>query len=94
MDEPVEDVGFDESLAVAFNDVDLCLRLSQTGYRNVWTPNAELYHHESLTRGSDTAPAKLRPFEGECDAFSLVQGDFITYSSPRYQRSTPDDRTL
>ncbi|WP_156748463.1 glycosyltransferase, partial [Mycobacterium sp. E3198] len=47
--------GFDESLAVAFNDVDLCLRLSQKGYRNVWTPNAELYHHESLTRGSDTA---------------------------------------
>ncbi|UQX10569.1 glycosyltransferase family 2 protein [Candidatus Mycobacterium methanotrophicum] len=97
-----EDVcGFDESLAVASNDVDLCLRLSRKGYRNVWTLNAELYHHESLTRGSDTAPAKRRRFEGECDAMrarwgdmllndpyyhpalSLVQGDFITYSSPR-----------
>ena len=94
--------GFDESLAVAFNDVDLCLRLLQKGYRNVWTPNAELYHHESLTRGSDIAPAKRRRFEGECNAMrerwgemllsdpyyhpalSLVQGDFITYSSPRY----------
>ncbi len=97
-----EDVsGFDESLAVAFNDVDLCLRLLRKGYRNVWTPNAELYHYESLTRGLDIAPAKRRRFEGECDAMrarwgdmllndpcyhpalSLVQGDFITYSSPR-----------
>jgi glycosyltransferase involved in cell wall biosynthesis len=97
-----EDVhGFDESLAVAFNDVDLCLRLSRKGYHNIWTPNAELYHHESLTRGLDTTPAKRRRFEAEVDAMrerwgdmllndpyyhpalSLVQGDFITYSSPR-----------
>lgn len=45
--------GFDEEhLAVAFNDVDLCLRIGAAGYLCVYTPYAELWHHESLTRGS------------------------------------------
>lgn len=43
--------GFDESLKVAFNDVDLCLRLRGQGLRVAWTPYAELVHHESATRG-------------------------------------------
>jgi GT2 family glycosyltransferase len=46
--------GFDEQLAVAFNDVDFCLRLRARGLRNVWTPFAELYHFESVSRGDDT----------------------------------------
>jgi GT2 family glycosyltransferase len=50
--------GFDErNLPVAFNDVDFCLRLREKGYRNVWTPYAELIHHEAVTRGPDEAPA-------------------------------------
>jgi GT2 family glycosyltransferase len=48
----------DEALAVNFNDVDLCLRLVRKGYRNLWTPYAELYHHESLSRGRDSTPAQ------------------------------------
>ena len=48
-------------LEVAFNDVDFCLRLREAGYRNIWTPKAELYHHESATRGvDDTSEKKLR----------------------------------
>ena len=48
--------GFDaEHLAVAFNDVDLCLRLAECGYRNYYTPYAVLFHHESMTRGRDPA---------------------------------------
>ena len=47
--------GFDEALAVAYNDVDFCLRLRQCGLRNVWTPFAELYHFESASRGADTS---------------------------------------
>ena len=43
--------GFEERLRIAFNDVDLCLRLRQAGYRVVYTPYATLYHHESATRG-------------------------------------------
>lgn len=40
-------------LAVAFNDVDFCLKVREAGYRNMWTPYAELYHHESVSRGAD-----------------------------------------
>lgn len=57
--------GFDERLQVAYNDVDLCLRLGQAGYKNVWTPFAELYHHESASRGSDMTLDKRDRFEAE-----------------------------
>ena len=55
--------GFDEeNLPVAFNDVDLCIRIRAAGYRIIWTPYAELYHWESKSRGSDTVPARLEAF--------------------------------
>ncbi|MDR6423182.1 GT2 family glycosyltransferase [Paraburkholderia phenoliruptrix] len=57
--------GLNEELAVAFNDVDFCLRVGEAGYRNVWTPHAELYHHESATRGSDMDPDKYDRFVKE-----------------------------
>lgn len=57
--------GFDESFAVAFNDVDLCLRLRQRGWRNLWTPHARLIHVESATRGSDVDPARAARFQDE-----------------------------
>ena len=52
--------GLDEQLTVAFNDVDFCLRLKAAGYRNIWTPFAELVHHESATRGNDNPQKKAR----------------------------------
>jgi GT2 family glycosyltransferase len=51
--------GLDESFAVAYNDVDLCLRLLSHGYRNVFVPQARLYHFESKTRGGDDTPLKV-----------------------------------
>ena len=48
----------EKHLKVAFNDVDLCLRIREHGYRIVWTPYAELYHLESVSRGSDNTPRK------------------------------------
>jgi len=48
----------EKNLPVAFNDVDFCLRVRELGYRNLWTPYAELYHHESLSRGTDNTPKK------------------------------------
>ncbi|WP_404840878.1 glycosyltransferase [Alkalilimnicola ehrlichii] len=42
------------ALPIAFNDVDFCLKVRQAGYRNLWTPHAELYHHESVSRGRTT----------------------------------------
>ena len=50
--------GFDEALAIAFNDVDLCIRLRQRGWRIVWTPSAELYHFESTSVGRHDSPAR------------------------------------
>jgi GT2 family glycosyltransferase len=59
--------GFDEvNLAVAYNDVDLCIRIREAGYRIIWTPYAELYHLESKSRGSDLAPAHIERFRHEC----------------------------
>jgi len=53
--------GLDELFAVAFNDVDFCLRVQQCGYRNLWLPQAELHHHESASRGKeDTLEKQLR----------------------------------
>jgi len=57
--------GLDERLVVAFNDVDFCLRLRQAGYRNIWTPYAELVHHESATRGPEDNPEKIARFQRE-----------------------------
>jgi GT2 family glycosyltransferase len=57
----------EEGLRVAFNDVDLCLKVMAAGYRNLWTPFAELYHHESISRGSDEAPEKRERFRRECE---------------------------
>ncbi|MCU7942863.1 MAG: glycosyltransferase [Candidatus Thiodiazotropha sp. (ex Cardiolucina cf. quadrata)] len=60
--------GFDsEHLAVAFNDVDLCIRIYQAGYYNLWTPYAELYHHESASRGAEDTPEKQLRFSGEAE---------------------------
>ena len=55
----------DCNLKVACNDVDFCLRLREKGYRNVWTPYAELYHHESASRGYEDTPEKQMRFEQE-----------------------------
>lgn len=58
--------GLDEkNLTVAFNDVDFCIRLNKAGFRNIWTPYALLYHHESATRGQDTSLEKRARFIGE-----------------------------
>jgi GT2 family glycosyltransferase len=54
--------GFDEELAIAFNDVDLCLRIRAAGYRNVYLPHVVLYHHESKSRGYEDTPEKQARF--------------------------------
>jgi glycosyltransferase involved in cell wall biosynthesis len=60
--------GLDEvNLKIAFNDVDFCLRLREAGYVNVFTPFAELYHHESATRGAEDTVSKQQRFQSEID---------------------------
>ena len=60
--------GLDENnLAIAFNDVDFCLKLSEAGYLNIWTPYAQLYHYESYSRGYDVTEEKRDRFLQERD---------------------------
>lgn len=65
----------EENLVVAFNDVDFCIRLTKLGYKNVWTPYAELYHHESATRGKDIAPEKRARFVREVNYMLTTWGE-------------------
>lgn len=67
----------EEKLAVAFNDVDFCLKVREAGYRNVWTPFACLLHHESLSRGADTTPEKRARFEAEVAAMRQRWGPVL-----------------
>ncbi|RMP21968.1 Group 2 family glycosyl transferase [Pseudomonas syringae pv. delphinii] len=57
----------EEHLKIAFNDVDFCLKVKDAGYVNVWTPFAELYHHESATRGLEDTPQKQSRFTKEIE---------------------------
>lgn len=54
--------GLDESLKVAYNDIDFCMRVGQTGLAVVWTPFATLKHHESASRGKDSSPEQTHRF--------------------------------
>ncbi|MGQ7845716.1 glycosyltransferase family 2 protein [Granulosicoccus sp. 3-233] len=54
-----------DELGVAWNDVDLCMKVRRLGYRNLWTPHAELYHHEGLSRGADDTRVKTRRVDAE-----------------------------
>lgn len=79
-----EDVGgLDPELQVAFNDVDFCLRIRAAGYRNLWTPFAELYHHESATRGYEDTPEKQARFESEVKFMQSRWGE-ILLKDPAY----------
>jgi len=80
----VEAGGFDEkNLSIAFNDVDLCLKIKTLGYRIVWTPFAELYHHESISRGNDFDPDKIERFMKEND-FMLEKWGKLIGNDPAY----------
>jgi len=76
--------GFDEVLAVAFNDIDLCLRIGEAGYRIVFTPFAELYHHESKSRGYETTSEKMKRYRGESVTFRMRWAEFLDRGDPYY----------
>lgn len=70
--------GFNEKeLSVAFNDVDFCLKVQTLGYRNLYTPFAELIHHESASRGHENTPEKVRRFQKEIEAITQAWGDSL-----------------
>ena len=69
--------GLDPNLAVAFNDVNFCLDVLNKGYRNIWTPFAELYHFESASRGYEDTPEKIKRFKSELDSMQLKWGNSL-----------------
>jgi len=71
----IEVGGLDEKIKVAFNDVDFCLRVREAGYRNVWTPFAEMYHHESASRGNEDNPEKIARFRDEVEFMKTRWGE-------------------
>lgn len=73
----------EKELSISCNDVDLCLRLLKAGYTNVWTPYAELYHHESATRGYEDTPEKIQRFASELN-YMKIHWSSILFSDPAY----------
>lgn len=78
--------GLDDQLPVAFNDIDFCLRLRERGYRNLWTPFAELYHHESASRGVEDTEDKKARFACEV-AFMQARWGVSLLRDPAYNRN-------
>ena len=85
--------GFDESFAVSLNDVDFCLKLRQAGYLNVFTPFAELYHYESLSRGLDLEGKNAARYEGESEHFRTKWKEVLDKGDPYYNPNFSLDRS-
>ena len=79
--------GFDETLAVAFNDVDLCMRIREAGYLIVFTPFAEAYHYESKSRGLEDNPEKIARFNREINRLKEKWGEMLKKGDPYYNRN-------
>lgn len=76
--------GFEEKLKVAFNDVDLCLRVKRNGNLIVYNPYVELYHHESKTRGAEDTKEKVRRFQAEIEYMRNNWIDILKKGDPAY----------
>lgn len=82
-----------DNLAIAFNDVDYCLRLIEAGHRVVWTPLAELYHHESVSRGYDESGPEAERFDREAAWMRQRWGDVLDrdpFYNPNLSLDRPD----
>jgi glycosyltransferase involved in cell wall biosynthesis len=67
----------ENDLTIAFNDVDFCLKVRALGLRNIWTPFAELYHHESISRGAENTPEKVERFNKEVAYMQTTWGNSL-----------------
>ena len=88
--------GLDETFAVSLNDVDFCLRCRQKNYLNVFTPFAELYHYESLSRGSDVEDprsANAKRYDREAEHFRARWKEVIERGDPYYNPNFTLDRS-
>lgn len=80
-----EEVGYmDENFAVAFNDIDFCLKIIQSGKLIIYNPFVELIHYESKSRGAEDTPEKQKRFQNEIDLFYKKWGDYKKKGDPYY----------
>ena len=85
--------GFDERYAVAFNDVDLCLKMRKEGYLIVYTPYAEFNHYESKSRGYEDTAEKKQRFETEGALFKRAWENVFSDGDPYYNPNLTLDKT-
>ena len=85
--------GLDESFAVSLNDVDLCLKLREMGYLNVFTPFSELFHYESVSRGLDDAGEKAQRYNEESEHFRTKWKEVLEKGDPYYNPNFTLDRS-
>lgn len=88
--------GLDETFEVSLNDVDFCLRCRQKNYLNVFTPFAELYHYESLSRGSDVEDPhseNAKRYDREAEHFRTRWKEVIEKGDPYYNPNFTLDRS-
>lgn len=76
--------GFTEKLSVAFNDVDLCLKIRKLGYLIVYDPYVEAYHYESKSRGQEDSEEKIRRFQSEIEYMRTEWNEILRYGDPYY----------
>ena len=76
--------GMTEALAVAFNDIDFCMKIGAAGYRVVYNPYAELYHYESKSRGLEDTPEKKARFNREISLFNERWSRILENGDPYY----------
>jgi GT2 family glycosyltransferase len=89
--------GFEERFEIAFNDVDLCLRVRNAGWRIIWTPAAMLYHYESASLGRHDGPERAEKFAEEIQMMRDLWGRYLDhdpYYSPNLSRVLGKSFTL
>ena len=76
--------GFEEQLAVAFNDIDFCLKVRRCGYLVVYDPYVKLYHYESRSRGAEDNEEKIRRYQCEIDYVRRNWSEIMEKGDPMY----------
>ncbi len=85
--------GLDESFEISLNDVDLCLKLRKKGMLNIFTPFAELYHYESVSRGLDDKGEKAKRYDDESARFREKWAEELAAGDPYYNANFSLDRS-
>lgn len=84
--------GFEETLAVAFNDIDFCMKVGKAGYLIVYNPYVELHHYESKSRGLEDTEEKIERFQGEIEIFQERWKEFLEEGDPYYSPNLTLDK--